>query len=156
MSADVVAGALRSSARAAGVTGTGLILLNGDAPHAIGGSDVDAARLERAQIALGSGPAFRCMVGGKPVAVCDLPTGYPDGHPELAPYTGPVHAVLSVPIRVRGLVSGSLDLYDHRPHPWSRRQIGTARGLADVMADMLFLLAAQRAPVSASLPGVTP
>ncbi|WP_344538003.1 GAF domain-containing protein [Actinomadura fulvescens] len=142
MTTDVLAATLTTTAAAARVGGSGLILVSDGKPRAIGGSDAACRSLAHAQVDIGSGPAFRCMVTGRPVAIRDLLADYPLGHPELAPYTGPVRAVLSVPIRVGRVVTGALDLYDRQAHAWPSRQIIAGRELAQVMAAILYLLAA--------------
>ncbi|MFG2000050.1 GAF domain-containing protein [Spirillospora sp. NPDC048911] len=139
---DVLAATLATTADAADVEGSGLILVGGGQPRAVGGSDATCLSLAHAQVTMGSGPAFRCMVSGHPVGIKDLMTDYPFGHPELAPYSGQVHAVLSVPIRVGRVVAGALDLYDRTPHSWPARQVTVAHELAQVMAAILYLLSA--------------
>ncbi|WP_192810043.1 GAF domain-containing protein [Actinomadura rudentiformis] len=153
---DVLASTLASTAAAADVGGSGLILVSDGKPRAIGGSDAACRALAHAQVTIGSGPAFRCMVSGCPVGIEDLLTGYPHGHPELAPYSGSVRAVLSVPIRVGRVVTGALDLYDRTAHDWPSRQLAVGRELAQVIAAILYLLASdpQGRSVSSPLSGV--
>ncbi|MEU5879573.1 GAF domain-containing protein [Spirillospora sp. NPDC047279] len=156
MIADALASTLATTANAAEVGGTGLILVTGGRARAIGGSDQPSMALAGAQVTMGSGPAFRSMVSGEPVAIHDVVADYPFGHPELAPYSGPVHAILSVPIRIDAVVTGALDLYDHTAHGWPARKLTAGRELAQVMAAVLHLLASDpaEAAVSGSFSGV--
>lgn len=152
--AHVLASTLATVATAARVDGCGLILVANGTPHAIGGSDPDGRLLERAQVAIGSGPAFRCMVSGGAVPVRDLPACYPHGHPELAPSAGRVRAVLSVPVLIGRVVTGSLDLYDLEPHDWPPARLTAGAELAEVIGSVLNLLAGTSEPVSSPISGV--
>jgi GAF domain-containing protein len=139
---------------AARVHGCGLILVANGTPHAVGGSGPEGRLLERAQVAIGSGPAFRCMISGRAVPIRDLSADYPHGHPELTPSAGRVRAVLSLPVTVGRLVTGSLDLYDLEPHDWSPARLTAGEDLAEVIGSVLHLLAAASEPVSSPISGV--
>ncbi|MBO2452379.1 GAF domain-containing protein [Actinomadura barringtoniae] len=152
--ARLLASTLTTVTDAAQVDGCGLILVANGAPHAVGGSDPDGRLLERAQVAIGSGPAFRCMISGRAVAIRDLPADYPHGHPELAPSAGRVRAVLSVPVTIGRIVAGSLDLYDLEPHDWPPARLTAGTELAEVIGSVLYLLATTSEPVSSPISGV--
>ncbi|GAA5130139.1 hypothetical protein GCM10023320_51690 [Pseudonocardia adelaidensis] len=143
-----------------GVDRVGLMLLDEhDRLQAVGASDPASGRLERGQQELGIGPAIDSVRRAEPVAVPDLAKGR--AHPEYVPLwewlqherrgsgSAPVDAridvlvrsVLSVPVRARGRVLGSLNLVRSRPGAWSAEQLRAGHAYAAVIGVLLTLSA---------------
>jgi GAF domain-containing protein len=163
--------ALGAAERVLGVDRVGLMLLDeNDDLQVVGSSDEASERLESAQQRLRIGPTWDSLHGGQAIAVADLAaTG--DGQasyaalwrwlqqhaevdgggtgPEDAPPAVPVRAVLSVAVRSRGEVVGTLNAMRARSGPWSEQQIRAVQAYADVVGTLLALSAAVPPPRAA-------
>jgi GAF domain-containing protein len=145
-----------------GVDRVGLMLLDEhDRLQVVGASDPASGRLERGQQQLGIGPAVDSVRSAQPVAVSDLAESGRE-QPEYAPLwewlqhehrtagngapgepriEGLLRSVLSVPVRARGRVLGSLNLVRSRPGTWSKEQLRAGQAYADVIGVLLSLSA---------------
>lgn len=123
----------------------GLLLRDSDDRlRTISSSGPAAARLERAQEAVGTGPGHDVQRAGAAVAVTDV-LAVPD-YVALAPHlegTG-VRAVLAAPVWARDVVIGNLNAVDPAPHGWSDRQQAALQTFAGLVADLLLLSATGR------------
>jgi GAF domain-containing protein len=145
-----------------GVDRVGLMLLDEhDRLQVVGASDPASGRLEQGQQQLGIGPAVDSVRSAQPVAVSDLAEsgrewpeyaplwawlqhehrGASNGAPAEPRIEGLVRSVLSVPVRARGRVLGSLNLVCSRPGAWSREQLRAGQAYADVIGVLLTLSA---------------
>ena len=118
--ADLLHEAVLATGGLPGVTGAGLMLVDGDGQlrHAVAG-DGPGTRLEQAQEELGSGPCPSAFRRDELVSTADLRTDgrWPEVSARLAGV--PVRAVLAVPTAIGGGPVGSLDVYRDRPGEWS-------------------------------------
>jgi GAF domain-containing protein len=133
---------LRSMAVITGSDGVALMLA--DAPgrlRAVGGSNAEGLELEHVQELELFGPAYECVVAGRPVAVSDLREDTGAGHARLAARVAPVRAVLAIPVRINGSIAGSLNFYQFAPYVWSADYIAAVRHLADALTELLVRLA---------------
>jgi GAF domain-containing protein len=146
------------------VDGVGLMLLDEhDNLRVVGASDPAGAALEEGQQQLGLGPGVDCVRSGQTVAVDDLSAGaYPAlwkvlREPHLgsvgrvasdqeasAPPPGTqapvvVRAVLSVPVRVREQVVGTLNALRGEPLGWTAAHIRAVEAYAGIVAVLLRL-----------------
>jgi anti-anti-sigma regulatory factor len=133
----------------------GLMLLDEhDRLQVVGASDPASSRLERAQQQLGVGPAIDSLRTAQPVAVADLAASRDGEHPHYGPLwewlqgdsstsadEALVRSVLSVPVRARGRVVGTLNLARSRPGGWGERQLVACQAYADVIGVLLTLSA---------------
>jgi GAF domain-containing protein len=120
------------------VTGVGLMLADAEgALRYTGATDPAARALETAQEDLGAGPCVDCFVLGAVVQTDDLAADR--RWPELSARVVPdgVDAVLGVPVRVGGLVMGSLNVYRGEPHAWDGSDIGAVGAYAGVLEGLL-------------------
>jgi GAF domain-containing protein len=133
-----------------GVDRVGLMLLDEqDRLQVVGASDAASSRLERGQYQLGVGPAIDSLRTGRSVAVADLDAAEPyallwewlHGRDGSAGGEALVRSVLSVPVRTRGRVVGTLNLARGRPGDWSERQVLACQAYADVIGVLLTLSA---------------
>jgi GAF domain-containing protein len=118
--------------------------------RAVGGSSAEGLELEYAQQFERQGPAHESLATGDTVAVADLRRRQEMSYALLARRVASVRAVLSVPVRVDGVLAGSLNFYRHAPHAWSPAQVAGAQQLADAFAVLLARLAQQFALGEAS------
>jgi GAF domain-containing protein len=105
------------------VTGSGLMII--DEQHSLRdvvSSDGPGRVLERVQSETGQGPCVDTFVHDSPVNTPDIAaeTRWPASRATIAEHG--VRAVLGVPVRVAGVVVGSLDVYLDHPHEWSEAQ----------------------------------
>lgn len=102
-----------------------------------GATDAAARALESAQEELGVGPCVDCFVLGSVVQTDDLAADR--RWPELSARVVPsgVDAVLGVPVRVGGLVMGSLNVYRAEPHVWDGSDVGAVGAYAAVLEGLL-------------------
>ena len=135
-----------------GVDRVGLMLLDEqDRLQVVGASDAASSRLERGQHQLGVGPAIDSLRTGRPVAVADLDPGSGEqpqyallwewlrGRDGSVGDEALLRSVLSVPVRTRGRVVGTLNLARSRPGDWSERQVLACQAYADVIGVLLTL-----------------
>lgn len=103
-----------------GVTGSGVMLADDqDVTRYVASSDGPGRVLEIAEIETGEGPCTQAFVDVVPVATSDVSTD--DRWPALAAAVAGhgVHAVLGVPVRLGGVVVGTLDVYRDEVREWS-------------------------------------
>ncbi|TQM38469.1 GAF domain-containing protein [Pseudonocardia cypriaca] len=141
-----------------GVDRIGLMLLDEhDRLQVVGASDPASSRLEHGQQQLGVGPGIDSLRTAQPVAVADLAASSRGEQPHYTPLwewlqhrrdgspTSPeaalVRSVLSVPVRARGRVVGTLNLARSRPGGWGERQLVACQAYADVIGVLLTLSA---------------
>lgn len=120
------------------VTGVGLMLADEDGTLRYTGATDDAARaLEAAQEDLGAGPCVDCFVLGTVVQTSDLAADR--RWPELSSRVVPdgVDAVLGVPVRVGGLVIGSLNAYRAERYEWDSSDVAAVGAHAAVVEGIL-------------------
>jgi GAF domain-containing protein len=122
------------------VDGLGVLLVD-ESQHvrAVAADGPLSAALESAQEELGVGPGIDVLSTGQPVAVTDLPEVHRYGKLWCALEGTGVRAILSVPIRVSGRVTGNLSALDAEPHTWSAEELTAARAFADVVSTLLGL-----------------
>jgi GAF domain-containing protein len=89
--------------------------------------------VETMQLSYGAGPCVECFTTGTPVTVGDVAqtgdrwTGFRQAALEQG-----FHSVHAVPLRLRGNVIGTLNLFHSRPGALSDEDMSVAQGLADV------------------------
>ncbi len=106
-----------------GIHGCGVMLVDEHGElHYVASTDVESRLLEAAQLDAGQGPCVESFVRDKPVASDDVRA---DGRwPALAERLvgRKVGGVLGVPLRLRDVPVGSLDVYCGRPYRWTDDQ----------------------------------
>jgi len=112
----------------------GIMLADHDGELAVVASTSERSRLvEMMQLSSGFGPCVECFTTGVAVTVSDvddLGDRWP-GFREAALDQG-FHSVLGVPLRLRGVVIGTLNLFRTQIGVLSEEDISVAQGLADV------------------------
>src|SRR4051794_18502786 len=122
------------------VDGLGLLLMDeSQRVRAVAADGPMSAALESAQEELGVGPGIDALSTGEPVAVTDLPAADCYGKLWCALEGTGVRAILSVPIRVSGRVTGNLNALDAEPHRWSAEEVTATRAFAEVVSTLLGL-----------------
>jgi GAF domain-containing protein len=121
-----------------GVTGSGIMLA--DEQHIcryVAASDGPGRVLETVEGETGQGPCTEAFVLGHPVSVADLATE--SRWPELAAAVGPlsIHAVLGVPVRLGGVIVGTLDVYRDEVRPWDDSEHVALARFSTVIATIL-------------------
>ncbi|HEV2823788.1 MAG TPA: GAF and ANTAR domain-containing protein, partial [Actinomycetota bacterium] len=113
--------------------GVGLMLTNanGQLRSAVS-TDAVAELLEQVQADLGEGPCLTAYGSGEPVAVTDL--GADSRWIRLAAVVGQlsVRAVAAVPVRLAGVVVGSLNAYTTTARAWSPEELGGLEAFAEL------------------------
>jgi GAF domain-containing protein len=138
------------------VDGVGLLRLDEHDQLCLGASNAASAALERGQQQLDAGPAIECVRSAATAMVSDLAShldyaslwqwlddsskspSQPDGPPS-------PRAVVSAPIRVRGSVTGTLNVLGLRPESWSADQVQAIEAYANIIG-LLLRLAAHPGP----------
>jgi GAF domain-containing protein len=142
VAAGRVSRALRSMAVISRADGVALMLADGRGRlRAVAGSSLEGLELEYAQQFERAGPAQESVTADRPVAVADLERHDGAGYGRLAQRAAPVRAVLSVPVRIHGAATGSLNFYKYLPCQWSGDHIAIGQHLARTAADLLVRLA---------------
>jgi GAF domain-containing protein len=112
----------------------GIMLADHDGELAVVASTSERSRLvEMMQLSSGFGPCVECFTTGNPVTVSDvddLGDRWP-GFREAAIGQG-FHSVHGVPLRLRGQIIGTLNLFRTQTGELSAEDIAVAQGLADV------------------------
>jgi len=139
------------------IDGVGLMLLDEhDVLRVAGASDEMSAALEHGQQSLGEGPGIDCVRSGRTVPVDDLSSAPPyeavwqrlrqhangDGTSEAQT----VHAVLSVPVRVRGEIVGTLNAFRVAPMGWSPEHVRAVEAYAGIVGALIRLGSRERRP----------
>jgi hypothetical protein len=123
--------------RIAGVTGAGVMLMQGDTPRgSLCASDGVSQLIEELQFALGEGPCVDAYQHNRVIAEPDL--AGPASH-RWAAFTPPAvragaRAVFGFPLRVGTVRLGALDMYRDQPGPLTAEQHADALMMADVAA----------------------
>jgi GAF domain-containing protein len=119
------------------VTGSGLMVADDQSVlrYAVA-SDGPGRELEDIQLETGEGPCVDTFVTDDVVVTEDL--GEDERWPRVAKHMGPlgVHGMLGVPVRLSGIVVGSLDVYRDRPHRWERSEQQALSRYADVVGSL--------------------
>jgi GAF domain-containing protein len=112
----------------------GIMLADSSGRLAVVASTSEKSRLvETMQLSSGSGPCMECFATGAAVTVSDVATigdRWP-GFREAALEQG-FHSVHGVPLRLRGAMIGTLNLFRSTPGVLSEEDKAVAQGLADV------------------------
>lgn len=100
-------------------------------------TDAGAELLAQVQADLGEGPCLTAYGAGEPVAVTDL--GADPRWIRLAAVVGQVsvRAVAAVPVRLAGVVVGTLNAYAATARAWSPEELGGLEALADLVAGVV-------------------
>ena len=118
--------------------GVGLMLVGeDDRPRTAVSTDAVGELLEKVQEDFEEGPCLAAFDRGEPVAVTDL--GADSRWVRLAAVVNQVgiRAVASVPIRLAGVVVGSLNAYATRPRTWSPEELGGLEAFAELIAGVV-------------------
>jgi hypothetical protein len=127
----------RATVRLLGIDGAGVSVLSG--PHGrlpLGASSPDAARAERLQFTVGSGPCLLAHSSGQPVFVVedDLRRRWP-AFADLLLTSTPFHGVVSLPLRAP--ISGALDLFFRDPGHVARLDVFDAVAVGELVTSTL-------------------
>jgi GAF domain-containing protein len=112
----------------------GIMLADHDGELAVVASTSEKSRLvEMMQVSSGAGPCVECFVTGQPVSVVDVEL-VADRWPAFAERAleQGFHSVHGVPLRLRGSVIGTLNLFRDAPGAFRDEDTAVAQGLADV------------------------
>lgn len=130
-----------------GVTGSGLLVADEqNTLRYVNASDEKGRILEIVQTETGQGPCVDTFVHNRVVATDDLATDerWPANRDVLVEHG--IRAVLGLPIRLGGIVVGSLDVYRDRPHIWHDAEIAALTRYGGVVqATLQTALTAHRA-----------
>lgn len=117
-----------------GVTGSGLMVADDrNTLRYVVASDGPGRRLELVQIESGQGPCVDTFVHGEVVTTEDLPADdrWPADKEAVAGLG--VRAMLGVPVRLGGVVVGSLDVYRDEPGRWDDTEIAALSRYGEVV-----------------------
>ncbi|WP_234027816.1 GAF and ANTAR domain-containing protein [Pseudonocardia dioxanivorans] len=117
-----------------GTSGAGLMVADEqDTLRYAAATDGPGRVLEEVQSETGQGPCVDTFVDGRPVATDDLAAEqrWPASRDVLVGHG--VRAVLGVPVRLGGVVVGSLDVYLDRPHRWDDSEHAALTRYAQVL-----------------------
>lgn len=134
--ADVASRLCSLSKEVLGVTGAGVMVMDGDElPAALCSSDAVAARIEDLHFTLGEGPGFDAHHTGGAVTEPDLASPRRARWPSFAPaaLARGAAALFSFPLRVGAVRLGALTLHRARPGPLSDHQYADALAMADLV-----------------------
>jgi GAF domain-containing protein len=118
--------------------GVGLMLVGeDDRPRTAVSTDAVAELLEKVQEDFDEGPCLAAFARGEPIAVTDL--GADPRWVRLAAVVTQVsvRAVASVPVRLAGVVVGSLNAYASRPRAWTPEELGGLEAFAELIAGVV-------------------
>jgi GAF domain-containing protein len=118
--------------------GVGLMLVaEDDRPRTAVSTDAVAELLEKVQEDFDEGPCLAAFARGEPIAVTDL--GADPRWVRLAAVVTQVsiRAVASVPVRLAGVVVGSLNAYASRPRTWTPEELGGLEAFAELIAGVV-------------------
>jgi GAF domain-containing protein len=116
-----------------GAAGAGLLVADGDGRLGVAAASSEQTRLlELFELQNEEGPCLDCFRTGRPVVNEDLAAG--SRWPRFAPKAleAGFHSVHALPMRLREVVVGSLNLFMAGPGPLSEADVSVAQGLADV------------------------
>lgn len=131
--------------------GAGIALLEGDHAVVRGGSSVQVDRSDDTQYGLGEGPCVTAVTEGRPIRTGSLRRGG-SPWPRFAAAVQPldVGSVLSLPLRVDGTVTGSINIYARADDAFTARDEADAARFAGPVAAALGSTQAARRAASAS------
>ena len=135
---DALALCVQSGVGLLGVTGAGLMMIDGQAAlRSVAASDETGYVLEETQERWGEGPCVDALVHDQPVVVEDLAADerWPRIRKELAGTR--VRAVLGVPVHVAGGPVGSLNVYRDAAHEWSERESASLHAYGGLVEGVL-------------------
>lgn len=158
---------MTAAAQVLAVDGVGLMLLDEhDGLRAVGASDPVSAALEEGQLQVGQGPGVDCVRSGQTVAVDDLAAvDYPalwevlggrgasarrqvdldqGSSAPAGERVAAVRGVLSVPVRVREQVVGTLNAFREEPTRWTAADVRAVEAYAGIVAVLLRLGSQER------------
>jgi GAF domain-containing protein len=118
--------------------GVGLMLVEEDGRlRSAVSTDAAVELLEQVQADFGEGPCLTTYGAGEPVAVTDL--GSDPRWIRLAAVVGQVsvRAVAAVPVRLAGVVVGTLNAYAATARAWSPEELGGLEAFADLVAGVV-------------------
>jgi GAF domain-containing protein len=119
------------------VTGSGLMIADDQSVlrYAVA-TDGPGRALEDIQLETGEGPCVQTFVTDDVVVTEDLAVD--ERWPRVAERVGPlgVRGMLGVPVRLSGIVVGSLDVYRDEPHQWDRAEQRALARYADVVGSL--------------------
>jgi GAF domain-containing protein len=121
-----------------GVDGAGLMLLTpDDGLRYVAASDERGRALEQIHEEVGEGPCLSAFNKGEPSATSDAPTD--QRWPAFGRLVGEhgIHAVLGVPVNLRGGPIGTLNVYSVRPHEWDSSEREAIQAYARVAGTVL-------------------
>jgi GAF domain-containing protein len=121
-----------------GVRGSGIMLADElNISRYIAASDGPGRLLETMEGETGQGPCTEAFVIGHPVSVPDLATD--TRWPELAAAMAPhdVHAVLGVPVRLGGVIVGTLDVYKDHAADWDESELAALNRFGNIVGLLL-------------------
>ena len=99
----------------------------------IASTDEGAQLVELMQLAAGSGPCIDCFISGAPVSVLDIGSaGSPWPEFQDAALKQGFHSAYATPMKLRGKVIGTMNLFRESTKALDARDIAVARALADV------------------------
>jgi GAF domain-containing protein len=125
---------LAAAAQIFGVRGAGVLLADADQRLCdVASTDDGAQALERAQEECGEGPCVDAYVQRRTVQTADILQD--ERWPKLARALAQdgVRAVLGVPIRLRDVVVGTLNVYADAPHVWDESEIAAIAALSGML-----------------------
>jgi GAF domain-containing protein len=121
-----------------GVRGSGIMLADEqNISRYVAASDGPGRLLESMESETGQGPCTEAFVFGRAVDVTDLATD--TRWPELAAAMAPhhVHAVLGVPVRLGGVIVGTIDVYKDHPADWDASERAALHRFSNIVGVIL-------------------
>lgn len=121
-----------------GVTGSGIMLADEqNISRYVAASDGPGRVLETVESETGQGPCSEAFILGHPVWSTDLASE--SRWPELAAAVAPhkIHAVLGVPVRLGGVVVGTLDVYRDEVRPWDESERAALSRFSTIVGTIL-------------------
>ena len=121
-----------------GVRGSGIMLADEqNISRYVAASDGPGRLLEMLESETGQGPCTEAFVLGHAIDVTDLATE--TRWPELAAAMAPhdVHAVLGVPVRLGGIIVGTLDVYKDHPADWDELERAALSRFSNIVGMIL-------------------
>jgi GAF domain-containing protein len=130
-----------------GVSGSGIMLADEqNISRYVAASDGPGRILETLESELGQGPCTEAFVLGHPITVTDVVVDprWPDLATAMAPHD--VHAILGVPVRLGGVIVGTLDVYRDHPADWDESESAALSRFSAIIGTILSAaLSAQQA-----------
>ena len=121
-----------------GVSGSGIMLADEqNVSRYVAASNGPGRMLETLESETGSGPCTEAFVFGHAITVTDLATD--SRWPALAAAMAPhhVHAVLGVPVRLGGVIVGTLDVYKDHPADWDESERAALTRFSNIVGMLL-------------------